>query len=202
MTPSIASASTESLIGPNAVSQLLDVLTKEGGAELRSDFERKAGLVPLPDLTSMIPETVAATAHNTVRHCYAKTSIGILKRAGYQTGDYILANRIPAPAKWLLKALPDFLASRLLAQAVAKHAWTFAGSGEFRVTSQNPLTFTLKDNPLIRGENAASPQCIWHAMVFQRLFNALVDANAKVIETECCAMGHPACRFQISYENT
>jgi len=35
--------------------------------------------------------------------------------------------------------------------------------------------------------------------VFQRLFEVLVSPSARAVETQCCAMGAPACRFEMSW---
>lgn len=93
--------------------------------------------------------------------------------------------------------LPARLGARLLTAAIARHAWTFAGSGQFRVMSQSPLTFEIVANPLIAGEEAQGPLCHWHAAVFQRLYRRLVWPRARVDELACAAAGAPGCRFVI-----
>jgi divinyl protochlorophyllide a 8-vinyl-reductase len=112
-------------------------------------------------------------------------------------GLYILANRIPRPAQGALKALPAALAGRVLAWAIAQNAWTFAGPGRFRVATRRPLVFEIAANPLVRGEVASAPVCVWHAAVFARLFAVLVHPGTRVTETACCGCGDPACRFEI-----
>jgi hypothetical protein len=62
----------------------------------------------------------------------------ILAKAGQGTADYILAHRIPGPAKALIRALPAPLGARLLTAAIARHAWTFTGSGRFRSLPTHP----------------------------------------------------------------
>jgi divinyl protochlorophyllide a 8-vinyl-reductase len=44
-----------------------------------------------------------------------------------------------------------------LGKAIARHAWTFAGSGRFRVVA--PLVFEIADNPIVRGEVSDVPLC-------------------------------------------
>ena len=46
---------------------------------------------------------------------------------------YVLHNRIPRLVRRLLPKVPRRLALRLLLRAVRAHAWTFAGSADFRV---------------------------------------------------------------------
>lgn len=115
-----------------------------------------------------------------------------MRAAGRGTADYILANRIPAPAQRLIRALPRRLGAQLLAAAIARHAWTFAGSGRFSIEEIRPLTLSIAANPL-----ALAPGCDWHVAVFERLFAALVRPGAKVRETSCCGAGDPACRFTV-----
>jgi divinyl protochlorophyllide a 8-vinyl-reductase len=61
------------------------------------------------------------------------------------------------------------------------------------------MLFEIADNPVVRGETAATPVCHWHSAVFAGLFAALVDPHTQVIETACCACGAPACRFEVRW---
>jgi len=92
------------------------------------------------------------------------------------------------------------LAMRALSTAIARHAWTFAGSGRFRVL--RPGVFEIADNPIIRGERSDVPLCHWHAAVFERLFRVLVDDRLRCVETRCGAMGDDACRFEVVRNGT
>lgn len=193
-----AAEPNEARIGPNSVLQLVQVLDTHVGEAARQALMREAGLMALPADNGLMPEGPAARLHQALRRGYPAEAASLLAgEAGERTGDYILAHRIPHPAQRLLRVLPRSLATRLLAGAIGKHAWTFAGSGDFRVARGRPLTFELHDNPVVRGEHATQPLCHWHAAVFQRLFNALVSADIRCVETHCCAMGAPACRFAI-----
>jgi len=95
----------------------------------------------------------------------------------------------------VLRLMPVSLGIRVLGQAIARNAWTFAGSGAFTVEA--PGRFRLQGNPLIRGESADQPLCHWHIAVFDRLFQALISPKIHFTETECAACGAPACRFEI-----
>jgi divinyl protochlorophyllide a 8-vinyl-reductase len=195
--PAARPAGPGGLIGPNAILQLVPVLDRAGGAALREAVLEAAGLRALPDGTAMIAEAEAARLHQALRRVAPGLAPELARAAGRRTGDYILANRIPAPAQRVLKALPAALAAPLLTRAIARHAWTFAGSGRFEVVSRRPLTFAIHDNPLVRGEHADRCLCHWHAAVFERLFRVLVDPNMTVRETACAACGDPACTFAI-----
>jgi len=185
-------------IGPNAILQMLPVLDAHVGAETRRALLAEAGVIAIPDGASMIPEGPAAALHQALRRRLPREAPAIAREAGLGTADYILAHRIPRPAQRLLRLMPAALAAPILARAISRHAWTFAGSGRFEVAAARPLAFTLRDNPVVRGERAADPLCHWHVAVFERLFRTLVSPRARVTETACCAQGAPACRFEIA----
>lgn len=185
-------------IGPNAVLQLVPVLDRTLGCAARVRLLTGAGLFEMPDGTAMIDEGPVARLHQTMRRDFPDLAPGTAAAAGRRTGDYILIHRIPRRAQRLLRILPAALSARLLAQAIAQHAWTFAGSGRFRVASRVPLVFEIADNPLVRGEHAAAPACHWHVAVFARLFTRLAAPDYTCVETACCATGASACRFVLT----
>lgn len=190
--------SDTALIGPNAIIQLAGVLDHCEGRGLRDRVMARAGVgVPPPD-SGMIPEADAAAVHLALRAELPDRAAGLLRLAGFATADYILAHRIPGPARAVIRALPPFLGARLLTLAIARHAWTFAGSGVFRVAAHRPLVFEVAGNPLIAGLSAPGPACDWHAAVFERLFARLVWPAVTVTETACAAAGDAACRFVLS----
>jgi divinyl protochlorophyllide a 8-vinyl-reductase len=184
-------------IGPNAVLQHLPVLDAEIGEALRHALLYRAGIdVPPPD-AGMLPEEDVARLHNAVRLFLPDRAARIQRAAGLATGDYILAHRIPLLAQRLIRVLPSALGARLLSSAIAKHSWTFAGSGTFRVLGHAPLVFEIVGNPLAVGR-AEGPICEWHVAVFERLFGALVWPNVRVVERACAAAGDAACQFEIA----
>lgn len=184
-------------IGPNAILQLLPVLEARGGDALSRAVLADAGLDRAPAADAMVDERVVAAVHHAVRARLAGDARAVAVEAGRRTADYILAHRIPRLAQAVIRILPRAVAARILARAIAAHAWTFAGTGRFRIAGTRPLAFEIADNPLIRGETAAAPLCDWHAAVLERLFGALVDPDARVVETACAAAGAPACRFEL-----
>jgi divinyl protochlorophyllide a 8-vinyl-reductase len=108
-----------------------------------------------------------------------------------------LAHRIPQPVQAALRLLPARLAASILTGAIARHAWTFSGSGRFEVLSRWPPVVAIADNPVVRGETSDVALCHWHAAVFERLFTAICGPGWRVVETACCAQGAPACRFEV-----
>ena len=198
MTPSAPEAhSPGARIGPNSILQLVPVLDARLGEAARSQLLDAVGVHRLPADDGLMDEAPAARVHQALRHHYPQLAPDLAREAGERTADYILKHRIPAVAQRVLRRLPAWLAAPMLASAIEKHAWTFAGSGRFRVVSKQPLVFELVDNPVVRGEQAAAPVCTWHAAVFQRLFNTLVDRNMHCVETRCCACGDDSCRFEL-----
>lgn len=189
---------TRARIGPNAVLQLLSVLEEEGGPRLAAHILALGGMFDLPPEAEMIDERPVARIHQALRRDMPNRAPRLAWAAGEATANYIIANRIPAPVRWLLRALPSKPAARLLSRAIAKHAWTFAGSGVFRVVSTHPFTFEIVDNPVVRGEYAEKPICLWHMAVFETLFRRLVAPDYTARETRCCACGDPACRFELT----
>jgi divinyl protochlorophyllide a 8-vinyl-reductase len=188
-------------IGPNAILQLVPVLEDAAGPEWTAHVLAMAGVFELPTQDGgMIDETPAARLHQAMRIEMPDVAPMLAREAGWRTGGYILENRIPAGAQWLLKRLPARLSAPILARAVAKHAWTFCGSGVFRLVSTWPPVFEIADNPVVRGERSDVPLCHWHAAVFERLFSTLCGARWRAVETDCCAQGRPACRFILHRE--
>ncbi|WP_420014320.1 bacteriochlorophyll 4-vinyl reductase [Sulfitobacter sediminis] len=181
------------MIGPNAVLQLLPLLDRLGGPDRRARMLAEAGIFEVPSGQSMIPETSAARLHQQLRLEEPVLAAGISARAGFETANYILAHRIPRAAQLLLKVLPEGPSAFLLAAAISKHAWTFVGSGDFRIL--DPWNFEITGNPLILGERSEFCLCHWHTAVFERLYQFLVAPSCKCVETECGAQGpdHKCC---------
>jgi len=171
-------AAADARIGPNAIVQLVAVLDREVGRRTRDRVMRLAGQKVPPPEAGMWPEAAARAVHLAVYRDLPVRAEDLMAKAGTATADYLLAHRIPAVARLLMRRLPARLGARLLTAAIARHAWTFAGSGSFRVAARAPLTFELADNPL--APEGGQP-CHWHAAVLVRLFRALVWPQAQVI---------------------
>lgn len=201
----VGSGGSAGRIGPNAVSQTLSALDALHGHACAVTVFEKAGLAPWLETPpeTLVDEQAVATLHRTVREHFAfETAQLLMADAGRRTGAYILANRIPRPARLLLPRLPAALAGRILLRAITQHAWTFAGSGRF---SAQPVAgrrrswdLLLADNPLARTEQHPQRICAWHTAVFASLFNALLRGSVEVEETACVAAGDDGCRFRVT----
>ncbi len=185
-------------IGPNAILQLVPVLEEAAGPDTTAHILAMAGIFALPDpAAGLMEEGPAARLHQALRAEMPEVAPMLAREAGWRTGDYILAHRIPRPAQTLLKFLPARVSVPILARAVERHAWTFCGSGRFTLASPWPVRVEIADNPVVRGERSEVPLCHWHAAVFERLFSALCGRDWICVETTCCAQGARACRFEI-----
>jgi divinyl protochlorophyllide a 8-vinyl-reductase len=181
----LASPANVARIGPNAILQTIAVLDRHEGRATRDRVMRIARVaVPPPD-AGMLPESDCRAVHLALRQELGDRAEAILRLAGLATGDYILAHRIPGPAQLLIRALPRRWGARLLATAIARHAWTFVGSGLFRIVAYRPLVFELAGTSLASGHAA----CVWHAAVFERLFARLVWPHVVVEHAESAPIG-------------
>jgi len=182
-------------VGPNAILQSRAALEALGGADLAGQVFAEAGLAAMLGAppAGMVAEADAAALHRAiVRVLPPDGALAVARDAGTRTGRYILAHRIPAPVRALLRVLPGPLSSRLLLMAIERHAWTFAGTGRVRARPGRPMVIEIAGNPL------ATPGCPWHVAVFETLFRALVAPGARVTHPECGARGGALCRFEIA----
>lgn len=191
-------------IGPNAVIQMREVLIERLGRREAARILAQAGLSAyvFESPTAMVDEGEVAALHVALRAACGETRAAELGfEAGLRTGRYLLAHRIPAPARAVLRLLPAPLASRLLLKAVARHSWTFAGSGRFAVLATSPARVRISDCPLVRGLRLRLPGCAFYAGTFEALFRALVHKDARARQTDCEGRGDPACLFEISWRS-
>lgn len=191
-------------IGPNAITRVAEALSAMEGASAARRVFGRAGLQPhLTDApTDMVDETHVTRLHKAlIDDLGAARAREIGWLAGQHTADYLLANRIPRLAQRVLRILPAPIASRLLAKAIARNAWTFAGTGTFSARHGRPTIFSIADCPICRGQKATAPCCDFYAATFERLYVRLVHPHARVVETDCQAMGATACLFAITWHD-
>ncbi len=192
-----ARAQADARVGPNAIVQLGEALRARLGEERAAEVYAAAGLSPLlsDPPQAMVDERLVAALFRALYDQLPGEEPGALAaEAGARTASYLLANRIPAPARVALGLLPRGLSARLLLRAIAGNAWTFAGSGGFRARAGRPHRIEIAANPI------PLPGCVWHVAVFEGLFRALVAPEARVRHVACCLAGAPACRFEIGFE--
>lgn len=183
-------------VGPNAIIQLADVLADRLGLEERAAALRAAGLAHYlaRDPERMTDEREAAALHLAVQARQPQDWDELSWEAGERTAEYLLENRIPKGAQWLLRRLPPAWSARMLLRAIRAHAWTFAGSGGFSARMERgAVVISIAANPI------AMPGCPWHRGVFTRLFRELVSPRVLVRHERCCAHGAPECTFTIGW---
>jgi divinyl protochlorophyllide a 8-vinyl-reductase len=189
-------------VGPNAITRVGEALDALYGRATTHAVFADAGLTGYLDAwpEAMVDELEVAGLNRALHaHLPEDGFRRVAREAGRRTGDYLLAHRIPGPVKALLRPAPAWLASRILLQAIARNAWTFAGSGAFDAAAGRPCVVTIRNCPLCREIRAAHGVCDTYTGTFERLFRALVHANAEAAETACQATGAPACRFEIRW---
>jgi len=184
-------------IGPNALTQLFEPIRKNCGEEALSRLLLDAGIIALPDMLGLMDEAPVIRFHTQLHYTLPEKAHLIERQAGIGTAKYILENRIPKLAQFILKALPKAISARILSNAINHNAWTFAGSGSFRITSRKPIIFSIVNNPLVRDMTSHKPLCVWHEAVFETLFQELVSKSTTVREVSCCACGDPSCQFEV-----
>ena len=196
-----SSNSGAATVGPNAILQYLPVLQESLGATGLIDFFEAEHLDCIPDGSEMIDEAHAARFHQAVLRSFPDKASDLARSAGAATAEYIIANRIPKFARAILAILPRPVAENMLCRSIAEHAWTVTGSGVFNVENQSPITFEIGRNPIVQGMHTQQPVCDWHVAVFERLFHGLIGGNYTVVETQCCATGSSACRFELRHQS-
>jgi divinyl protochlorophyllide a 8-vinyl-reductase len=189
-------------IGPNAIIRVGEVLQRRLGAPTTARLYAAAGLANYfaEPPSAMVDEAEARRLHVQLRRALGeRLAAEVSREAGVATADYLLAHRIPKPVQALLRVLPAPLACRVLLKAIARHAWTFAGSGRFEAAAGHPCVLTIRDNPLCRGQASEQPVCDYYAATFEHLFRVLVHRGTRVTETHCEARGDDACRFELRW---
>jgi len=189
-------------IGPNAITRIADALERQVGHAMTADLFGSAGLAVHLEHppASMVDEREACRLHGLMRARLGDAvGAAVAHEAGVATADYLLAHRIPRPVQFLLKRLPAALACRSLVRAISRHAWTFAGSGQFEAHAARPVLLTIRHNALCQGQHSIHPVCDYYAATFEQLFRVLVHPQARVTELTCEARGEDACRFQLCW---
>ncbi len=192
----------EGKIGPNAVTRVAEALQEKYGATVCRDVFAAAGLERHLQTTptQMVDESDAALLQRALVDVLGFEAASLVaRRAGELTGDYLLAYRIPKSAQRLLRHLPRRLAAALLLRAIARHSWTFAGSGAFSYSFGPALSLRLRKAPICRLVRSDAPACGYYVATFQRVFAAMLGDSTRVIETHCEAQGASECVFDVSW---
>lgn len=185
-----------SLIGPNAVLKAVEVMEERLGHAETAAILADAQIARLPSGEHMIPEIEALRLHRWLALHDPMGAFVIAEEAGARTADYIIAHRIPAPARWLLCALPAALAAPLLMTAIRKHAWTFVGAGAF--APEGAWRFIIDRTGADDSLPVPGSLFHWYAAVFTRLYRQLVAADCRCRVLETAETHRPVRSFAIS----
>lgn len=209
-------------IGPNAIIRLQQALLERVGRERARTIFEQAGqgrYLAQPPAKMVAEADVTALYTSLPAQLGPRLAAEVSGHAGWLTGDYLLANRIPWPVQALLHWLPASLAARVLIAAIRQHAWTFVGGGRFDVARANAsdaclepgsrtavhtgrrarLLLRIERCPICRGSAQAASACSYYAASFEALFIALVHTRSQVREVACQALGAVACTFEVSW---
>lgn len=166
-----SSAATVAKMGPNGIIQSFNAIKARFGESAAQqaliEADLKKYLAELPH--EMVDER---EFHRLVKHICERfdeaTRNEILLDAGKRTAHYLLQVRIPKVFQALLRRLPTRWAAKLLLWSIAKHAWTFAGSGEFSYQVHSGIEATI----LVR-ESAHYEVALFFGGALQTLFQTL-----------------------------
>lgn len=183
-------------MAPRVVLDVLDAVSAQLGTDATGTLIRQAELVRIPTETEPVREDRAARMHQSVVALFPTAAVAVLRRAGQATADRLMLTQQSLRAQTMLAGAPWPIAAWLLGRWAHQHDWTFIGTGRFTVITA--LEFELADNPLIRGIRSSGLACHWHAALFERLFQRMVDTELECRELVCAASGAPVCRFVIA----
>ncbi|MBD2840854.1 bacteriochlorophyll 4-vinyl reductase [Erythrobacter rubeus] len=170
-----ADRTANALIGPHAVIHAVAAMREHLGEEATCNILKSAQLPELPSGERMIPETDVLRLHRWLALREPTRCFTIAGEAAKRTADYIIANRIPVTASWLLNALPDSISGPMLMSAIRRHAWTFVGAGRF--TPNGGWEFAI--DRFEASDPVPLPDSLfhWYGKVFEQLFRRLVSPD-------------------------
>ncbi len=183
------------LIGPHAVIHLAETMAQRLGPAANAAVLASARIAAVPGTAAMIPESEALLLHRALLIREPVQGLAIAREAARRTADYIIANRIPAPAAALLCVLPAQLAAPLLMHAIGRHAWTFIGAGAFRPHSA--WAFTIDRTGAGDAIPVPGSTFEWYGAVFERLYQRLVAPDCRVEIAPVRVASEPVRRFRL-----
>ena len=181
-------------VAPQAVLSLMGATEDALGPEAAARLLRDGALFRLPDPTTPVSEEQVARMHKALRIAYPVDAAPIARVAGRRAAESLIETQLSPRAQRMLSASPWTVGAWLLGRWAGQHAWTFAGSGRFRMVRE--MEFVIWDNPFAKAAAPAEgPQCAWQEALFERLFQSLIDPRLICREMTCAAAGADACRF-------
>lgn len=183
------------LVSPHLILHLLTAVERALGSDHKEALLETADIGIIPANSDLVSELKAARLHQALRERHPNQAPELLAEAGRMTGEALIAAQVTDRAKVMLGSAPWPLAAWLVSKTIRQNAGLFSGTGGFRVT--NTLHCELEDNPLVRGETSGVPVCHWNRALFEAVYKTLVHPQLECFETDCCATGASACRFEM-----
>lgn len=180
----------------NMILPIFDVLETFVGVDERDRIFQDAGLKFLPSPQDPVRERLVAQLHQGIRRDLPHLWRDIMVSAGEKAAQIVLDYRLDVSSRDLLRRLPWSLATWMLVRTTTQNAWTFSGSGDFRVLRTS--TLEIANNPVTRAETSNAPVCLFQQTVLETVFQRAIDTRLRFLETQCCAAGGETCRFELS----
>ena len=187
------------VMGSQTVLPVVAAVTRHLGDAAAQRLLDEARFLHLPEPGDPVRERQVAVLHQSLRRNHPDEAEAILREAARDSVEWIMAHRIPARARMLLGAMPWQIAVWMLGRHALQNSWAFSGSGQFNVLGTD--TFELIGNPVLRGETADHPICVWHEELFQHTFRRMAHGRLRCTETACSATGASSCRFHLRMED-
>lgn len=193
---------SQGVIGPNIVIRTAESLTDTVGSELCAKVFGDAGLgrhLSHPPERMVSESEVAALYRALLAVVGEERACAVALRAGHLTGNYLLAHRIPRSAQRAIACLPRRIGAALLLGAIARHAWTFAGSGRFSYAWAPGLVLRIEDSPLCADARTSAPVRQFYAGAFERVLSAMLGQTLRVSEAPRPGPARADCSFQVRW---
>ena len=104
-----------------------------------------------------------------------------------------------------MKALPPSLSARVLLKAIARHAWTFAGSSTLQHDARHPVRISLSGSPMFATPTCQILAARYYEAAFETLFRQLVSAGTRAVSLDHypnekgAASNTAACTFALTW---
>jgi divinyl protochlorophyllide a 8-vinyl-reductase len=188
-------------IGPNALIQAAAALRAHHGVPFCEQVFREAGLSHHLGSTpqTMVDEEDVVSLHRSLfRLLGPGEAAAIAREAGERTAIYLLKHRIPRLAQRVLSFLPASVGASILCRAIARHAWTFVGSGRFVASPGNPLLLTIVGGPLGGPQEACASLCAYYAATLHGVMAGALARRVTSTFTLRTLDRLPACETSLS----
>jgi len=186
--------SLESVLGRNGVNSILNLANLPGRMDYlpQDDFEKQFDFTELSSILAALEEIYGVRGGR-----------GLAVRAGNATfsaalRDYGALAGISNP---VFKGLPLEVKLHVGLPAIARILSQLSDQISTVEEIDSRMIFSVHRCPACHGRHAESPECAFILGLLQEGLKCITDGNEfRVIESQCLAMGDPACIFTIDRE--